>query len=140
MRKISTALTKFWRLRRLRRSGFSLLDVLVGVVILALALFSALALASNNARLVSANQNVAAASLLAQNKMEELRNSTYSSLVSGNDSGTLNAQGAAGGIFHRSWTVTANSPMVGMKTLLVTITWSQFGESKTYVLHGEVAQ
>lgn len=127
-------------MRRLRRGGFSLLDVLVGMVILALALFSALALASNNAHLVSANQNVAAASLLAQNKMEELRNATYASVASGSDTGTLNAQGGSGGIFTRSWTVTADSPMVGMKTIIVTVGWSQWGENKNYVLHGEVAQ
>jgi Tfp pilus assembly protein PilV len=127
-------------MRRLRRGGFSLLDVLVGMVILALALFSALALASNNARLVSANQNVAAASLLAQNKMEELRNATYASLATGADTGTLTPQGASGGIFSRSWTVTNNSPMAGMKTVVVTVSWSQWGDTKTYVLHGEVAQ
>ena len=136
---MKVVLCKFWRMRRLRRGGFSLLDVLIGMVILALALFSALALAGNNARLVSANQNVAAASLLAQNKMEELRNATYVSLASGADAGTLNAQGGATGIFSRSWTVTNNSPMVGMKTLIVTVTWSQWGQNKTYRLQGEVA-
>jgi Tfp pilus assembly protein PilV len=127
-------------MRRLRRGGFSLLDVLVGMVVLALALFSALALAGSNARLVSANQNVAAASLLAQNKMEEMRNATYASLASGADPGTLNAQGAANGIFTRSWTVTNDSPMVGMKTIVVTVSWNQWGENRSYLLHGEVAQ
>ncbi|MDQ3024457.1 MAG: hypothetical protein M3R04_08765 [bacterium] len=123
-----------------RRCGFSLLDVLIGITVLTIALGSAMALAGNNARLVSLNQNVASASLLAQNKIEELRNATYSTIVDGADTGTLNSQGASGGIFSRSWDVTDNSPMATMKTIVVTVTWSQWGETRTYSLRGMVAQ
>jgi Tfp pilus assembly protein PilV len=123
-----------------RRRGFSLLDVLIGMTVLAVALGSALALAGNNARLVSLNQNTAAASLLAQNKLEELRNATYASIDSGSDAGTLNAQGDPDGIYSRSWTVTNNSPMANMKTIVVTVSWSQGGQTRTYSLRGMVAQ
>ena len=56
------------------------------------------------------------------------------------DAGTLNSLGGAGGIFTRNWTVTNDAPMVGMKSINVTVTWNQWGQTKTYLLHGEVAQ
>lgn len=126
-------------MRRPRRAGFSLLDVLIGTVVLALAMFSALALAGNNARLVAMNQNLAAASLLAQNKLEELRNAEYATIASGADETELNSQGDVGEMYTRSWTVTNNTPMVGMKSIQVTVSWSQSGETQNYVLNGVVA-
>jgi Tfp pilus assembly protein PilV len=123
-----------------RRAGFSLLDVLIGMTVLAIALGSAMALAGNNAQLMESNQHIAAASLLCQNKLEELRNATYASIASGQDATTLNAQGDSGGIYTRSWTVTANSPIANMKTIVVVVSWSQWGTTRNYTLRGMVAQ
>jgi len=126
--------------RRRRRAGFSLLDVLIGMVVLVIAIGFSLELAGRNAQEMLSNQQVAGASLLAQNKMEELRNSTYANIATGSDTGTLDAQGNSGGIYSRSWTVTADTPMVGMKSIDVTVTWSQWNKTQSYVMHGEVAQ
>jgi Tfp pilus assembly protein PilV len=123
-----------------RRAGFSLIDVLIGMAILSIALGSSLALAGNNARLVSRNQNLAAASLLAQNKLEDLRNSTYASIATGADATTINSLGDPSGIFTRSWAVQNNTPMAGMKTIVVTVTWQQWNETRNYNLRGVVAQ
>ena len=108
---------------RTRRRGYSLIDVLVGVVILSIAMSSAMVLSYNNARNVSRNQNLAAASLLAQSKLEELRNLDYAAVVSGDDGGTIDSQGVAGGNYTRTWTVTDNSPSSGLKTVLVQVSW-----------------
>jgi Tfp pilus assembly protein PilV len=122
------------------RKGHSLVDVLIGITVLAIALGSAFSLAAHNARIMQRNQQMAAASLLAQSKLEELRNQTFANIVTGADPGTLNAQGDPDGIFSRTWTVTNNTPMLNSKTIAVTVTWEQWGEPRTFTLNGVVAQ
>ena len=45
-----------------------------------------------------------------------------SSPITGND-GPLQPSGASGGIFSRSWTVTADTPIPNVNRVAVTVTW-----------------
>jgi prepilin-type N-terminal cleavage/methylation domain-containing protein len=121
-----------------QRRGFSLIEVMIGLVILLIALSAAAALSISNARLVARNQQTVHAANLAEWKMEQLRNATFATLASGTDSTTLNSYGAAGGIFTRSWTVFPDSPGIGLKRVIVTVNWSQFGTTQTYTLSGVI--
>ncbi|GEM_PF-2638880 len=135
------------RLRRLLaigpRGGYNLLEVLIGMVVLAIALASAFAMSVANARLVERNQNLAAAVNLAEAKLEELRNLPFASVVDGSDDGTINAQGDPGGVFGRAWTVATGAPGFAnndLKTVVVTVQWSQWGETRSYNLTGVIGQ
>jgi type II secretory pathway pseudopilin PulG len=125
-----------WLKRRPR--GYSLVDVLIGMTILGIALSSAFALSITTSRLATLNQHVGEATALAESKLEEIRNTNYTAVVSGNDAGTLTSEGDAGGIFTRSWVVSDNLPQAGLKTVAVTVGWLQWGEARTYVLTGVI--
>lgn len=122
-----------------RRAGYSLIDVLVGFVIMSYALGSAFELSIHNARMVERNQQLSAAALLARHKIEDLRNLDYVDIVTGEDEDTLSSLGDPEGIFTRSWEVSTNTPTVGCKTIVVTITWDQWGEERTYRMRGVIS-
>ena len=132
-------MSKLIRLMRCR-SGFSLIDVLMGMVLLTIALASTYQLTFDTSRLMQRNQYLAAATTLAEYKLEELRNTDYAAVVTGSDEGALNAMGEAGGPFTRAWTVQAETPAAGLKTVVVAVSWSQFDATQTFTLTGVVGQ
>jgi prepilin-type N-terminal cleavage/methylation domain-containing protein len=126
------------------RGGYSLLEVLIGMVILAIGLASAFAMSVANSRLVEKNQNIASASNLAEAKIEEMRNTSFDSLADGSD-GPLNSLGQAdsNGIFTRAWTVSEGAPSLAtsdLKTAVVVVTWNQWGQTRTYSLTGVIGK
>ena len=133
---------KFRNMRRWLkpRKGASLLDVLIGLVVLAITLHYVYGIMLNSSRAMGQNQRVSIAASLAEYKIEELRNENYASIVDGSDSGPLDALGEAGGEYSRAWTVAIDTPDTGLKTVTVVVAWSQWGESRNYSLTGVIAQ
>jgi prepilin-type N-terminal cleavage/methylation domain-containing protein len=139
---------RFWRQLSMRlgeRRGYSLLEVLIGMVILAIALASAFAMSVANARLMERNQNISAASSLAECKLEELRNQSFDSIVTGSDESPLNALGQpdSGGIYTRSWAVSGGAPSFAsadLKTVIVVVGWNRWGEAQTFTLTGVIGR
>jgi prepilin-type N-terminal cleavage/methylation domain-containing protein len=124
--------------RRNEESGYSLIEVLIGMTILAIALASAFALSMNSSRLIANGQYLSSAAALADTKIEELRNLDFENVVTGADSGLLNSLGEAGSTFSRSWAVTDDSPETGLKTVVVSVSWTQWGQARTYTLGGVI--
>lgn len=134
---IRNLLDKF-RQRR-RRAGFSLVDVLIGLVLLALALMFGLQISIAASRVTQSNMYVTSAANLAEVKIEELRNVDFDLVVDGADTGTLNDLGEAGGIFTRSWTVEEDVPEAGLKSVNVVVSWNRMGQTSTFDLTGVIA-
>lgn len=117
-------------------TGFTLTELLVAVAILAIAVllaFHAFITVSTQRALA---YNISAASNLAQDKLEELRNLAYGSVVPGTYSeNDIDETGAAGGIFDRAWTVGADGvPIAETKTITVTVTWPYLSTTQTVTL------
>ena len=121
-----------------RPRGYTLIDVLIGMTILGIALSSAFTLSITTSRLATLNQHIGEATALAESRLESIRNSDYATVVSGSDARTLTSEGDPGGIYSRSWTVTDNTPQAGLKRVAVTVSWLQWGETRTYVLTGVI--
>ncbi len=124
-----------------RRRGFSLIEMLIGMVLLAIGLGAMAALSISVSNLMSRNQNYSAACNLAEQKLEELRNDDYGAIADGDDGGQIDSAGGDEGdaIYTRTWVVEEDEPAANMKTVTVTVTWSQWGETRTYELRGVVA-
>ena len=124
-----------------KRRGFSLIEMIIGLVLLAVGLGAMAALSISLSNIMSRNQNYSAACNLAEQKVEELRNETYGAIIDGDDGGSINQAGGDDGaaIYSRSWTVDDDTPAANMKTVLVSVSWDQWGETRTYELKGVIA-
>jgi type II secretory pathway pseudopilin PulG len=109
-------------------SGFSVLEVLAGLSIFSLvaAGLTANSIAAIRSNRVSRGLSVAAA--LAQDKLEQLRaldpSTGPADLTAGfhaDPGNPLSAAGQSGGPYVRRWTVTADTPALGLSTVVVTV-------------------
>jgi len=106
-----------------RQKGFTLLEVLIALAILSIGL---LAINTMTVTVIKSNyksRNFTTAVNLVQNKLDDLKISSYSSIIDGTET-NLNAEGVGGGgIFNRTVTVTT-SLTPSYKTVEVKISWS----------------
>lgn len=122
-------------------AGFGVVEVLAALTVFAIV---ASGLAANSVAATRANRvsrEISVAAALAQDKMEALRSldpaANPADLTVGNHvdpRNPLTAFGAAGGFFTRVWTVTRNTPSVGLYTVVVTVSWGDGGSRQTSVV------
>jgi len=119
-------------------AGFTLLEVLLAIAILSVAL---LGMATLTGSIIGYNQladQTTTATTLAQDKIEELKNTSYDSISQGTES-NIDANANPVGIYDRE-TKVANSPATNMKTITVTVTWNWKGNSHDVALKTIVAK
>ncbi len=109
-----------------RENGFLLIEMLVVLLILGIGLLGILAESSAAVRGNRFADQATAGTGLAQAKIEELKSMRFDDLASGADGSLLDANGAAGGLFTRSWTVTSQTINgVSAKQMTVTVSWPE---------------
>ncbi len=110
--------------------GFTLIEVMIAVLITAIAMAGIIGLYTSETRASGTARHSTEAAVLAQDQLERLRTTAA---VSNSETG-LTPAGAPGGIFDRAWTVT---PIVGSYTdLSVTVTWNEDAVPRTVTLYG----
>lgn len=128
-------------LRRMARraaaeDGFSLVEAMVAAGILALVSLGFAVGADRAVRHNVYSRSLAAATTLAQSKVEDLRGkvSSHADMAVGahtDAANPLRPDGTTGGLYTRTWNVTDNTPTTGLKTVQVTVTWSIYAEAHT---------
>lgn len=111
-----------------RREGFTLIEILVAISLIAIGI---LGFSLNTIGVIQNNYtsgNYSVATNLAQDKMEELLGqSTFSDVTNSPDpNNPINATGASGGIFTRTWTISDPSLGTGLKQVTVTVSWTAY--------------
>ena len=106
------------------RKGFTLTEVLLGFVILAVGILAIAAMQITSTRGGYFSNNVTRATIFAQDKLEYLKNLSYRNSDLG--SGERNEDIISGTIFSRQYTIVED---VGnsMKTITVTVQWTDRG-------------
>lgn len=111
----------------LNSNGFTLVEVLVSLVILAISLLALASLMTTTTKNNAFGGNLTEAATFAQDRMEELRVTDWDNIVSGNDPNPI--QGSTGINYTRTWTVVLgpNSPAPpndNEKRVTVTVNWN----------------
>ena len=105
---------------KLKRSkGFSLIEVMIALVILAVALLALAGLMITTTKNTSFGGHMTEAATFAQDKLEQLRASPWAGIIAGADTQV----GATGISYARSWTVAAN-PNGDQRWVTITINWT----------------
>jgi prepilin-type N-terminal cleavage/methylation domain-containing protein len=111
--------------------GVSLVEIIAAVAVFAVVVvgLSPTLLGARKYAELSKNQSIATA--LAQDKIEQLR---VSSTASTGSDGPLQPSGASGGIFSRTWTVSAHPTVSNVNCVIVTVTWPDRPSSSSVTL------
>ena len=103
----------------IRSKGFSLVEVMIALLILAIALLALAGLMVTTTRNSSFGGHMTEASTFAQDKLEQLRVSPWAGVATGNDT-TL---GSTGITYTRNWTVTPNADG-NQRWISITLNWT----------------
>src|SRR3990172_6459986 len=124
--------------------GFTLVEIMIAVFILVIALLGLISVTVMVIKGNSFSKTMTAATTLAKDKMEQLKNTGYGSLAGSTDyaklDSTAQATQTAESIYTRTWTVTNDSPAAGMKTVEVTVQWNWQNAARNVTLRSIVAQ
>jgi type IV pilus assembly protein PilV len=116
-------------------SGFTLLEVLIAVTVIGVGFMAAASMQGTSISGNSRSAFMTAATYLAEDKLEELRNTDYMAITAaGSPENNIDELGNAGGIYSRSWTVVNDSPGLLMKEVTVTVDWVERGVSHTLAI------
>jgi len=103
--------------------GFTLLEVLVAIVILTIGLLGTAGLTTGVIRGNHYSKNITSATAAGQTLLESVKSSGYTNATSANFPNDTVTMG--GMTFTRTTTITNSSPAANMKTVSVTVSWTE---------------
>jgi prepilin-type N-terminal cleavage/methylation domain-containing protein len=109
----------------MRSKGFSMVEVLIALLILAISLLALAGLMMTTTRNSSFGGHMTEASTFAQDKLEQLRVSPWAGIITGTDTITTAIPGVPGTgiVYTRNWAVTPNADG-NQRWVSITINWT----------------
>ena len=114
--------------------GFTIVEVLIALSMLTIGLLGVAGLTLMIIYGNSFSRTLTTATALAQDKLEELRDTPYENIEDGKK--TLVERNIT---YTRVWQVTADQPATGMKTVEVTVSWATLRQRQPVVLKTIIA-
>lgn len=118
------------RRRRSKEAGFTLIEVMVAVLLTAIATSGLIGLLMVETRSAGYSRHATEATTLAQDTVEWLRTRTGAGSGSGSN---YTPTGGSGGIFYREWSVAPNGS--DFDDIYVRVGWEEDGIFRNVVLH-----
>jgi type IV pilus assembly protein PilV len=116
------------RTRRSASAGFSLVELMIAITLLGVGVLSLAGLFPIAMQRVSGGDLESRATFHAQSKIEELKRTSWTNLVATAASDTVEVA------YARDWTIQVDTPVVGMKQVQVTVSWSDKNGPRTVSL------
>lgn len=116
-------------------NGFTLIEVLIAIAVFSIGILAVASMQLFNTKNNTTGNIMTQATMLARAQIEQLKNAAdVTTLANGSDPSLIDENGAPGGIFARSWTVT--NPLGGNATrqIQVTVNWNRRGQNRSVVL------
>jgi type IV pilus assembly protein PilV len=110
-------------------SGFTLMEILVTLTILAVGVLALAQLLPAGSRSLNRSRNTTTATQVAAQKIEDLKAADWFSASLAPGTYTDHS-----GPFTRTWTIADDSPMTGLKAITVTATWTVKGGTRSSVV------
>jgi len=122
--------------RRRRDAGFTMIEVMIAVLLTALAVIGVIALFRVETRASGYSRHETEASVLAQDRLEELR--TQAAAATTTTEPTLDAlgQSVSGGMYTRVSTVAAGITDPSVLDITVVVNWDESGDAKSVTVRG----
>jgi len=105
------------------RKGFTVAEILIAAAVLSLAILAIAGMFPTAYQNVTYGGRITQATNLAGQKMEELKNSSYASLIV-SSTPYNDPNNPIEGIFSRSWKIEDSGLPAGLKRITVTVSWS----------------
>jgi len=107
--------------------GFTVVEVLIALLVLLIGMAGILSMQFTSVRATAFSRHATEASILAEDKMEDLRTTPTTALGPGND--TVDARGNADalGLYTRVWELDPTATPINIK---VTVTWKEAGDTE----------
>ena len=132
MRVVESMRSYFERDLSFKQSGFSLIEVLIAMAILAISLLAAATMQVSSIRNNASGNMVTQANMLAKAQMEVLKNTADVTTLADGAENNIDADGQPGGIYNRSWIVTNMGTTA--RRITVTVEWTKRGLSRSIIL------
>lgn len=132
MRVVESMRSYFERDLSFKQSGFSLIEVLIAMAILAISLLAAATMQVSSIRNNASGNMVTQANMLAKAQMEVLKNTADVTTLADGAENNIDADGQPGGIYNRSWMVTNLGTTA--RHITVTVEWTKRGLSRSIIL------
>lgn len=111
------------------QQGFSLVELLIALAILALSMLAAASMQFGSIRNNASGNMVTQANMLAKAKMEELKSTTDLSTLGPGEEAGIDAAGQAGGIYTRNWAVESLGSTA--RRITVTVQWTKGSRTRS---------
>jgi type IV pilus modification protein PilV len=103
--------------------GFTLVEVLVAMICLSVGMLGLYAVTLSTIRNLSFSDNIMIATTLAQDRMEQIKHTTYAQVIAANFAQENYGTMAGYEQFQRTVTIHDNTPEANMKTVMVRVAW-----------------
>jgi type IV pilus assembly protein PilV len=115
------------------QKGFGLVEIIIAMLIFAIGITAAMRTLPDSNRATMRAQNMTQATNLAQEQIETLMAAPFNdaALTSGNH---VDPRNPLERIFSRTWSVTDNTPVSGMKRVIVSVSYTAKGNDNSITL------
>ena len=122
----------------IKEQGFTLIEIMIAMVVFLIGILGVTAMQISAVKGNSSASGLSEAVIIAQDKMEELMMLDYQTaavLFNGNHADVHDSgQASTFTQYNISWNITDNAPANELKTIIVTVTWTQNGVNRLVVL------